>query len=453
MLSKIRYRLAALNLVVLSLVLAVTVASAIVGEIRSVDFAIEHELRDGAQKASAVLLREHHHERPSNDADHDDDDDDGESEEQDQPSKIGSNERNEQSDLGADAPGLIFFWVNTGSTVVRSDRRSTLRDLPDKGALQAALDGRESDVETLAAGEPVRILTVPVAHDGHVIGAVQVVKVLRESRAGVSRTIVTFVITGVLGLVLSAVGSWFLAGRAMRPIGEALEKQRRFIADASHELRTPVAVLRARAELVEREAGEAPTQVQSELVRLRRDAEELTTLLTDLLDLARLDAGQESVHTEAIALGDAAGEMVEELLPLAEVHKVVLHARPSSVFAQAHLGRTRQVLRALIDNAVKHTPPGGKVTVSVETQGEKAVLSVADDGEGIAPEHLPHVFDRFFRARIAANDGVHIGARGSGLGLSIAEQLVKSMNGEIRVESALQKGTTVTVLLPRARPA
>ena len=122
-------------------------------------------------------------------------------------------------------------------------------------------------------------------------------------------------------------------------------------------------------------------------------------------------------------------------------------AKAEPAFARAHLGRVRQVLRALIDNALKHTPPGGHVTVSVSRESQHAVLRVADDGEGIAPEHLPQVFDRFFRADEARTRGA--GGGGAGLGLAIAAELVHQMRGTIQVESARGRGTTFTVRLPR----
>jgi signal transduction histidine kinase len=325
--------------------------------------------------------------------------------------------------------------------------------LPDRDALRAALEGKEGARERTAGGEPVRLLTVPVAHDGRVVGAVQVVKTLRESRGALSRTLATLLLTGAAGLLLSAVGSWFLAGRAMRPIEASMDRQRRFIADASHELRTPVAVLRARAELLQRDAGALPDAAREEVARLQRDAEEMSELLGELLDLARLDAADEKVELEPIAIADVAEEVASQLAPLAEERSVTLSAKVAPVWARAHLSRARQVLRALGDNAIKHTPPGGHVVIGVAREGDRVEITVADDGEGIAPEHLPRVFDRFYRADAARSRGEGVTRRGSGLGLAIAAELVRSMSGEITIDSAPARGTTVTVFLPLAPAA
>lgn len=445
MLKRIRLRLAAWNLAVLALVLAVTVGSAIVSEVRASELAVDRELREGAARAAAQLLEERHGSARNEGEDEDDEDEAREHGERTRRGSEGADdERSEE------ASALLTYAVSGQGGAVRSNRRTPVRGLPDEEALRAALGGAESSREAVAATEPVRLLTVPVAHDGEVVGAVQVVKVLRESRAALSRTTLTLVLTGAAGLLLSALGSWFLAGRAMRPIGDALERQRRFIADASHELRTPVAVVRARAELLQRESAALPEATRDELERLHRDAEELSTLLAELLDLARLDAAEGKLPREAIALGDAAEEVVAQLGPLAEQRGLSLTAAVEPVWALGHLGRTRQVLRALLDNAMKHTPPGGHVRVTAVRRGERALLTIEDDGEGIPAEHLPQVQERFYRVDGARTQRDDPTRRGAGLGLAIASQLVRAMDGELTLESAPGAGTRATVALPLA---
>ncbi|MEI8259050.1 MAG: ATP-binding protein, partial [Deltaproteobacteria bacterium] len=252
-------------------------------------------------------------------------------------------------------------------------------------------------------------------------------------------------------LVLAAGASAFLAGRAMRPIADALARQQRFLADASHELRTPVAVLRARADAMLREGIALEPALAGELRRMSADADELSSLLGELLDLARLEAGVETLVLEPVAIGDAVDELVEGLAPLAGEKGIALEAKTAPVFARAQLGRVRQVLRALLDNALKHTPRGGHVTVSVASEHHRAVVRVTDDGEGIAPEHRQRVFERFFRADEArTRDGAARVGGGAGLGLAIASELVHRMRGTIEVESTRGRGTTFTVSIPLA---
>jgi signal transduction histidine kinase len=257
--------------------------------------------------------------------------------------------------------------------------------------------------------------------------------------------------SGAAGLALAVVGSVFLAGRAMQPIRHAFERQRQFIADASHELRTPVAVVRARVEVLQREPGALPAAVRDELQQLRHDAEELSELLDDLLDLARLDAGQVELVLEPVALAEVAEEVVAQLRPLADERAVALLVAAAPVWGRANLARVRQVLRALAQNALQYTPPGGQVVVDVAREGDWARLMVRDTGRGISPEHLPRVCDRFYVAEPARTRGTGRAPGGAGLGLAIVAQLVRLMRGQLQLESSPGEGTRVSVLLPLAR--
>jgi signal transduction histidine kinase len=422
--GRIRWRLAGWNLVVLGLVLAVTIGAALLTETRARAAALDNELRLGAEREVAAFDRDG------------DDDSEGESRR-----RLGS---------GSD---LFAFWLDGRGQVVRNSRQINLAGLPDAEAVRAALGGRETLADRDVGGVSVRLLTVPVYHDRRIEGVVQVGKPLAGGQQDLMQLTTILLLTGAVGLVLSAFGSLFLADRAMRPILEAFERQRRFIADASHELRTPVAVLRARAEVLQREGTDLAPDHREQLQLLRRDADELSALLDELLDLARLDAGQIELLLEPVALADVVDETVAQLAALAAPRQVHLHAVTKPVWGQANLGRLRQVVRALVDNALKHTPAGGSVEVSVEIHGECARLRVIDTGKGIAPEDLPKVADRFYRAdeaRSRLGDGQSVGA---GLGLAIAAELVRLMHGRFTLESTLGHGTVATVLLPAAPAA
>jgi len=439
--ARIRARLGMWNLAVFGLVLLVTITAAALSMARVSDLAVERELQLGATRAATRVAhawaeadrRERDDER--HDRRRDDDD-----------------EHERLARFAEDSPDQIVIAARANGPAARLDGRAMPPGLPDVRALAEAQSGGGAAVSSsgTVAGARVRILTVPVRVGGTIAGAVQVVRSLTAPERAVWRSVLVLVATGVAGLVLAAVASAFLAGRAMRPIAEALARQQRFLADASHELRTPVAVLRARADAMLREGGGLQGSVREELRRLSSDADELSRLLGELLDLARLEAGVGSLSLEPVALGDAAGEMVADLAPMALERGVTLTAKADSGFARAHLGRVRQVLRALLDNAMKHTPRGGHVTVSVTREHHHAVLRVADDGEGIAPEHLPHLFDRFYRADEARTRGAGPRGGGAGLGLAIAAELIQQMRGTIEVESAPGRGTTFTVRLPRA---
>ena len=167
----------------------------------------------------------------------------------------------------------------------------------------------------------------------------------------------------------------------------------------------------------------------------------LTKLATDLLDLSRLDAGGLTLAHEDIELGELAADSAREMQALAARRGsslIVVHDRPAP--ARGDEGRVLQVLRALVDNALRHTPPGSIVTLSTETTPWGASVVVSDDGPGIPPEQLERVFERFYRAPGAA-------ARGTGLGLAIARELAERMEGRLLSTSG-PGGTRFTLELP-----
>jgi signal transduction histidine kinase len=419
------WTLAGWNLLVLAIVIAATMLIAVVVQVRADNADIDDQLRVSAQREQSSMLAlqgDDEHERD-----------------------LGSEA------YSADTPGTFAFWIDRRGTVVRNTRGVTLTGLPDQQGISLALTGREQLTERTLDGVPVRLLTVPVVADGRVAGAVQVGTSLLASRQSIAQTIVIFLLTGILGIVLAGFGSVFLAQRAMRPIRFAFDRQRRFIADASHELRTPVAVVRARAESLARSATARPPDEKRELLQLQRDAEELSALLSDLLDLARLDVGPQTLPLEPVALVDVVEEIAAQFKPLADSEHVELCAHSDAIWAQAHLARLRQVLRALVDNALKHTTTGGRVDIEADARDRWAVVRVVDTGEGIPEQELPKVTTPFYRVdhgRQHSTGSLRTG--GAGLGLSIATELVRLMRGELRIDSRPGQGTTVTIRLPLA---
>jgi signal transduction histidine kinase len=220
-----------------------------------------------------------------------------------------------------------------------------------------------------------------------------------------------------------------------------LERARReFIANASHELRTPLFSLAGHLELLVEEDLDDATR-RDFLAGMREQVERLTKLAAELLDLSRLDAGRLRVERMSLDLGRLADVLLEEFQPVARGTEHRLELAPDGVVAAlADEQRVLQIGRALIENALRHTPAGTTVRIEVGRENGRAVFAVVDDGPGISPEHAPHVFERFYRA-----DGAL--ASGSGLGLAIARELAEVMGGEIELDS--RPGRTVfTLLLP-----
>ena len=228
----------------------------------------------------------------------------------------------------------------------------------------------------------------------------------------------------------------------MRVRLEALERSRSaFIANASHELRTPLTALGGYLELLT-EGGLTDAERSEFLETMGEQVQRLTKLATDLLDLSRLDAGGIIVGQDEIELGELAADCAREMQALAAPARLVRRASSpaSEALARGDEGRVLQVLRVLVDNAVRHTPPGSTVTLRTETTPWGASVIVSDDGPGIPPELLERVFERFFRGPGAA-------ARGTGLGLAIARELAERMDGRLLVTSGAG-GTRFALELP-----
>jgi signal transduction histidine kinase len=273
---------------------------------------------------------------------------------------------------------------------------------------------------------------------------------LEAEQTALHSLVLVLVAGGGLGLLLSLGAAWFLSGRALIPIQHAVQRQQEFVADASHELRTPLTVLRSATDLLNQhrqqpldDNGELFDDVRAEIGRMER-------LAQDMLTLARSDAGGLELMTAPLQLGPLASDVVRRTMPLAVSHEVQLSVADEApeITVDADPDRLQQVLLILIDNAIKHTRAGGKVEVSIRRHGGSAQLSVADTGSGIAPEDLPRIFDRFYRA-----DRARARAQGgTGLGLAIARMLVEAHHGQLQIASTVSVGTQVSVLLPLVNP-
>lgn len=242
------------------------------------------------------------------------------------------------------------------------------------------------------------------------------------------------------------VGELARAFERMRERLAGLERARReFIANASHELRTPIFSLGGFLELLENEDLDPVTQREF-LITMREQIDRLTKLTTDLLDLSRVDAGRLHVETEAVDLGALAHSLAEEFhaVALNTDHRLEVVDRASPAVA-ADEERALQIGRILVENAIVHTPPGTVVRLSTARRDDRGLLTVEDDGPGIPAKDAPHVFDRFYRVPGS-------GASGSGLGLAIARELAGVMGGTVELHVTPDR-TIFALVLPAARDA
>lgn len=332
-----------------------------------------------------------------------------------------------------------------------------------------------------------RIYVLPLQPAGAPGGYVEALAPLGRLDYSMQRLRLILLAVGLLGLVAALIGSWVVAGRALHPIAhmiatahqiafhrdfaervalpperdelsqlaetfnemlssleEAYRTQQRFVADASHELRAPLTAIQGNLELLSQHADMPQAEREAALVEARREAARLTRLVADLLALARADAGMKIV-LRPVELDTVVLDALHSARSLSRGQKLVL-ATFEPVQILGNEDRLKQLLLILLDNAFKYSPPDGRVTVDLQRNGTTAEVKIQDTGEGIPPDALPRLFERFYRADPArARD-----PGGTGLGLPIAKWIVDQHGGSIALVSQPGQGTTISVTLPVA---
>jgi two-component system, OmpR family, sensor kinase len=396
-------------------------------------------------------------------------------------------------DLSQDFPELAtldkFFQIfgPTGQITIQSPNIQS-REIPlSRTGLEAALAGQTTFESVRFSGEPpIRLISVPVRHGGSLVNIVRVGTSLQPLEETLHRLLIILLITMPLALLASLGGGWFLAGRALRPVGaitqaaeriaggdltqrlcvsgdqdeigrlaatfnamigrlEASFRQiRQFTSDASHELRTPLTVLKGETELAlrrPRSADDYRTVLESSLEEIDR----MGRIVDELLFLSRADLGEIKMESRPVRLD----QLFDDLKRQADVlgHEQAVQIVSGSIEPVTVAGddmRLRELILNLLDNAIKYSPPGGRVDMSVVAQDGTARLSVSDQGIGMSPEEQGHIFDRFYRTDAAR---AHT-KKGTGLGLAICQWIVDAHHGTIDVQSEPGKGSTFTVILP-----
>jgi PAS domain S-box-containing protein len=220
-----------------------------------------------------------------------------------------------------------------------------------------------------------------------------------------------------------------------------------FISALTHDLRTPLVAERRALDLLESQRDKLPEKVRGLADRLIKNNDDLLEMVNKLLEVYQYEAGQVRMLLEPVSLNRLAEECFEQLVPLAEAKAIVLENKIPPTFStiEADPYQIKRVVTNLVGNAIQNLPIKGKITLEVDDSGASVELRVHDDGPGIAPERLPHLFDRYF---VAEQTEKKIG---TGLGLSICKMIVKLHGGSIRVESMLGHGTTFYISLPKVQ--
>lgn len=335
--------------------------------------------------------------------------------------------------------------ANGEGEVLDSSPSSSSFALPFGGPARRAAEEGETVTETVDGpeGEMLRVASVPVTGRDGGVAVVQAAQSRRVVREAVGNLVLILVPVGLVGLILAGVGGLYMSRRAMQPVRDSFQRQRTFIADASHELKTPLSLVKINAEVMQRHPTDPDNReiVEDQLSEIDR----MDALLSDLLVLARLDAGRLDVEDKPFDLAVVAAETAGRFLTRAAAECVRLEVEvPGELPVHGDPARTSQILAALLDNATRYTPEGGIITVRARSLDDRAEASVENTGPGISEAHLPRVFDRFYRAEAART---RVGG-GTGLGLSIARDLSRAQGGDLTAENA-DGGVAFRLELPR----
>lgn len=345
-----------------------------------------------------------------------------------------------------------YSWVALdpdGRVTGRDPSAATLGSLglPSRGLAARTLEEGEAVAATIQGPQGgARVVSVPLrGGSGEVVGVIQYALSLNGVRQTVGRLVLVLVPLVLGGLGAAVLGGLFMADRAMRPARESFERQRAFVADASHELKTPITLIRADAEvaLLRGDLTEADRRLMEHALG---ETGRMGSILSDLLLVARFDAGKLEVSDEPFDLATVVRGEAERFEVNAAGKGIRLDTcAPDELPARGDPSRSGQILAVLIDNAVRHTPAGGRIVVEGRLRDGRVETRVADTGSGIAPGQLPRVFDRFYRAEAARTRG----GGGTGLGLAIARALAHAQGGDLVAENGEGGGAVFTLRLPR----
>jgi signal transduction histidine kinase len=334
---------------------------------------------------------------------------------------------------------MLFLLDSTGSPLIPDKAPAWVQG----AARDAAVNG-QSDLDMSEAGDrEVRLHAQRfTGTNGTVyIAAVAADRVELESRY--ASLIEVFGAAAFVAMLLVAGGGYVLVRKSTAPVQRSMDQMRRFMADAAHELRTPVTLLRTRAEVALAEERDAHRDTVT-LHAVVREVERVGAIVSDLLTLARADAGELPMVRKTVYLDDLGADAIDSIRSLASQHQVAVEI---GSFEEAAITGdpvlVRRLLLILLDNAVKFTPVGGTVRLDVTAADGVRAVTITDTGVGIPPEDLSRVFERFFRSDTARQE-----TDGAGLGLAIARWIATQHGATIQVRSKPGAGTTVTISFP-----
>lgn len=270
-------------------------------------------------------------------------------------------------------------------------------------------------------------------------------KQLNEDRHRLRANLVVF---NLMVFGIGGAAAYVLARQTLRPIEEALEAQKRFTADASHELRTPLTAIQTENEVALRNANLSKSEAIKLLKSNLEEVAKLKSLSEGLLALSRGESDED--FNDLVSIGDVIKDAYERIAKAAALKniKIVLPKRFAQITVKGNFQKLTDLVAILLDNAVKYSPSGKRVKVEVQSTSKYVSVAIYDQGQGIMPNDLPKIFDRFYRAD---NGRTKTEAGGYGLGLAIAKKIADAHHGVIEVKSVVKKGSVFSVKLPLAK--
>lgn len=381
------------------------------------------------------------------------------------------------------SPAIFIQVTRPDGTVVAASRNLGMQEFTLEEQILAKNRAGQADYDTIVMDDtPFRIYSAPVLIDSHTVGAVQVGQSIKFIEDTTRQTF--YFLTGgtIFGLLIAGLVGAFLSWQALRPIekinqaamqivrGQDLKQrlptsatndeinrltvtingmlerldnffqaQVRLSADVSHELRTPLTAIRGNVDLLRRGAANDPAELKEALTIIDGELDRMARIVADLLLLSHADAGL-SLRMQTVELDTIILEVYRQARVISGGVNIHLGHEDQAV-VRGDADRLKQLLVNLVNNAIKHTPTGGTVTISLYRDEDWVRIIVADNGRGIAPVELPYIFERFYR-------GADNKQKGMGLGLSIAQWIAQAHGGQITVTSSLNEGSEFTLWLP-----